>query len=159
MQHRIRQAMFLAFALCFPLTGCGLNQQTKLLGRWYNSQISIRFVENNMVVYNSRTTGLVRGRYQFTPTTQAVANDTPKKNLTLWLPQTGRILVLDYELKYLGDDRLQLTRLPAEWANSQQPSSSPSRAIVLKRALPEEEGSNGFDKKHPIAEATPHTGS
>src|SRR5688500_11024633 len=105
-----RHAPLVLCMACFFVAGCGKSSQ--VTGRWFNKDVSLRFRENGTAVYNSRATGLVEGRYQYDPAPLPPTGTEPVKNLTVWLPQPGRTLALNFELKRLGSDRIQLKPIP-----------------------------------------------
>jgi hypothetical protein len=111
MQPRFTKHLAIIFTLpCLCLTGCGFGS-SGLTGRWFNKDVSVRFLENGTVLYNSRSTGVVEGQYQYDSRQPLPTGTQPVKNLTLWLPQPGRVLVLDFELRLLGNERLQLKQI------------------------------------------------
>ncbi len=138
---------------CLCVTGCG--QSSNLTGRWFNNDVSIRFRENGTALYNSKATGLVEGRYQYNPKPIAQSGMEPVKNLTVWLPQSGRTLVLNFQLSLLGSDRIQLKPISEAANRSRSRNPSPVVGVVLKRALNESQHSDGLDETPPLASATP----
>jgi hypothetical protein len=143
--------------VCVLVTGCGKSSQ--VTGRWFNKDVSIRFRENGTAVYNSKATGLVEGRYQYDPSPLPPTATEPVKNLTVWLPQPGRTLALNFELKMLGSDRIQLKPISDGPRTSQRRDTSPLVGVVLKRALDESQPSDSLDETPPLASATPGQGS
>jgi hypothetical protein len=138
------------------VTGCGKTSQ--VTGRWFNKDVSIRFRENGTAVYNSKATGLVEGRYQYNPAPLVQTGTEPVKNLTVWLPQPGRTLALNFELKMLGSNRIQLKPIPDGPAASRRREERPLVGVVLKRASEEGQHSDGLDETPPLASATPGQG-
>lgn len=152
-----RRIALLSCLACVFATGCGKSSQ--VTGRWFNKDVSIRFRENGTAVYNSRATGLVEGRYQYDPSPLPPTATEPVKNLTVWLPQPGRTLALNFELKMLGADRIQLKPISEARASSRRRDSSPIVGVVLKRATDESQNSDGLDETPPLASATPGQGT
>lgn len=123
------------------------------MGRWYSKDLSIRFRPNGTVLYNSRSTGLVEGQYQYKPTSANFASTKAQKNLTVWLPQPGRTVVLTFELRPLGNDRIQLKQIRER--NTSQENSNLTVGMVLHRAEDQSTNSNGLEAKAPLVSATP----
>ncbi len=146
--------LFLALASSSFL-GCGLARPSKLLGRWYNGDVSIRFRENGSVLYNSQNTGLVEGIYRYDSSALPIASTKPVKNLTLWLPQPGTTLVLDFELRYLGDQRIQIRPIFEKSDAPQDPAALAALGVILKKAASDAPNTDGLDTAPPIASANP----
>ncbi len=145
---------------CLGFAGCGLSHAEKLLGRWSNKDVSMRFRENGTVLYNSRITGLVEGRYRFDPKQPSLANTKPVKNLTLWLPQPKGTQIVNFEVRLLGSDRLQIRPIPPTSAKTRNLDSTRTVAAVLKRAAQDEQNAgdaaqDGFDETPPLVSASP----
>lgn len=149
--QKIFSVLFLGL-LCVSVSGCG--KEAGLMGRWYNKDLSIRFRSNGTVLYNSRSTGLVEGQYQYEPTLAQYASTNSQKNLTIWLPQPANTLVLDFELRELGNDRIQLKPI-RETQNSQSLSNTPV-GMVLKRAEDQSSNTNDLESKPPLVSASPN---
>ena len=156
MPLRLSRWIVLIFALgSCSLPGCGWDRQSKLMGRWYNGDVSIRFRENGSVLYNSLGTGLVEGIYRYDHTALPISSIKPVKNLTVWLPQPGKTLELDFELRYLGESRIQLRPLPKNSGGDANSQSLAVLGVILKKSPPEASDADGWDKAPPIASANP----
>ncbi len=156
MPVRLSRWIVLVFALgSCSLPGCGLDRQSKLMGRWYNGDVSIRFRENGSVLYNSLGTGLVEGIYRYDNSALPISSVKPVKNLTVWLPQLGKTLVLDFELRYLGESRIQLRPIPKDSRAASNSNSLADLGVILKKAAPGASDSDGLDTAPPIASANP----
>lgn len=127
----------LAIVSCGLLSSCTTTPQSKLHGRWFNSELSIRFRTDGTVIFNSER-GLATGRYFFNGEVRPEANEEPVTNLTMDLQRNGEVFRVNYELQFLGSNRLRITP-----ANPNEPSGSdlPS-VVILKRA--ENEDVNGL---------------
>ena len=152
---RSRLIILLLAIASSSLLGCGLARQSKLLGRWYNGDVSIRFRENGSLLYNSLGTGLVEGIYRYDHTTLPISSIKPVKNLTVWLPQPGKTLVLDFELRHLGDQRIQLRPIRQKTATAQNSNAVANLGVILKKSALEASDSDGLDTAPPIASANP----
>jgi hypothetical protein len=150
-----RVSLLMCLASVF-VTGCG--KSSPVAGRWFNKDVSIRFREDGTAIYNSRATGLVEGRYQYDPAPLPPTATEPVKNLTVWLPQPGRTLALNFELKKLGSDRIQLKPISDAPRNPQRRDPSPVVGVVLKRATDESQHSDNLDETPPLVSATPGQG-
>lgn len=102
------------------LCGCYQTPQQRLIGRWYNAEMSLRFQPDGIVVFNS-SEGLSRGRYEFVPTPAALGAQSGEENLVIDLSRNGRRVRLCFEAVFLAHDRLRLhdhtpraTSLPSE---------------------------------------------
>jgi hypothetical protein len=108
------------------------------------------------VLYNSKLTGLVEGRYQYDPKLIPAAGTVPVKNLTVWLPQPGQTMVLDFELRFLGGDRIHLKRVPKTPPSTTETADlSQTFGTILKRSTDGGESSNGLDDTPPLVSASP----
>ncbi len=126
------------------LSGCG--PQSDLHGRWFNGDLSLRFLPDGHVVMNSRTTGLVRGVYVYEPLpTSALASTDLQPNLQLYFADRQ----INLQAVHVGSQRLNITEV---FANAPR---NPLRAKqILKKAPPEEERSMQLEERRPLASAT-----
>ncbi len=130
-----------------------MSKRQKLMGRWFNNGISIRFRPNGTVLYNSRATGLVEGQYHYDPQYQPISQAKAVKNLTVWLPRPGKTLVLEFELRYLGESEIQLRRIPKPRKSRQPLDFSETMAVILSRAPSDDKDSDQLAETEPIASA------
>jgi hypothetical protein len=92
------------------LVGCQQTPQQKLVGRWYNGDMSVRFREDGRVSLFSRS-GHVEGRYQFAGTNTSTVGSAAAQNLVMDVVRNGRIVRMMFDADFLGDDRLRLSDL------------------------------------------------
>lgn len=114
------------------LCGCYQSPQQRLHGRWYNSEMSLRFQPDGRVVYNSQT-GLSRGRYFFALDWQPTAGDQATRPLILDIVRNGRRQQLAFEATFLANDRLRLQESPRP-ATGVRPTESIREFVVLRKA-------------------------
>lgn len=120
MRGRRSQQIGLMLGGVLLLCGCYQTPQQRLIGRWYNAEMSLRFQPDGIVVFNS-SEGLSRGRYEFVPTPAALGAQSGEENLVIDLSRNGRRVRLYFEAVFLAHDRLRLhdhtpraTSLPSE---------------------------------------------
>jgi hypothetical protein len=128
--------------------GCTLDPETALHGRWYNDDVSVRFEPDGRLVYNSRSTGLVRGAYRFDPTRQSLATTEQTPNLVLYFPNSQR----RFAAEILTSERLQLTSLDSRRNRRDRFATRPS--AILKKAAAEESRSDRLAPANPLAAAS-----
>lgn len=122
-----------AAALLLSLSACGLTPEQKLLGRWYNGTMSIRFREDGGVVLNTPT-GLGIGRYVFHPGVPTATSGALEPNVTVDLVRNNARTQIDFHVEFLNGDRLRLTNLSAEVPIRNRRAGVPREFAVLKRA-------------------------
>ena len=128
----VRQCQWLIMAAVGLATaGCYQTPQQKLVGRWYNAEMSIRFQEDGSVRYNSAA-GLSRGRYEFVPTPMAPGSQSGTPNLIVEVNRPGQRVRYHFEAVFLAHDRLRLHDLSPHSSN--QTNESIHQFAVLKRA-------------------------
>ena len=135
--HIRPQAQFWKFScavlLALSLTsGCAKSPDELLIGRWYSSEMTIRFRPDSGVIWNSKA-GLALGRYEFDSHVLSKASTEPAPNLLLDVIRRNERAKFRFEAKLLGKDRLQLKYVPI-LAVGEVSDSSAIRAIVLRRA-------------------------
>ena len=126
---RVLRTLFLATIVC-SLSSCAKSPQESLVGRWYNSDMMIRFREDGSVLYNSRA-GRAVGRYVYDGAARQLSKDDTPYNVTLDVLMNNRRVQLDLRVEFLGNDRLQLQELTIR-----SPGNDPvnvSRSGILKR--------------------------
>lgn len=126
------------WGLICATSGCSTTPQSELHGRWFNSEMSIRFRTDGTVIFNS-TQGLATGRYFFDGEQRPEASEEPVPNLTMDLQRNGEVFRVLYELEFLGSRRLRIT--PVESLGRGRPSDNITPIVILKRA--ENEDVNG----------------
>lgn len=104
-----RYREWVSLLILLVLAGCQQSPQQKLIGRWYNDDMSIRFREDGRVFLNSRS-GRVEGRYEYTGT-QASSAQSASQNLVLDVIRDGQQRRLYFDADFLGVDRLRLSDL------------------------------------------------
>ncbi len=128
---RSASSALLAVLSCSLLSSCLTTPQEKLHGRWFNSDMSIRFRTDGTVIFNS-TQGLATGRYFFNGEVRPESSEQPLPNLTMDLERNGEVLRVNYELQFLGSERLRIQ--PVESLERGLPSDSIMPVVILKRA-------------------------
>ncbi|MBC8290745.1 MAG: hypothetical protein H8E37_10560 [Planctomycetes bacterium] len=115
---------------CLFLCSCMETSQEKLVGRWFNGTNSVRFTAEGHVRWNSRQ-GSAQGIFAFDGSKRRTSSNVPVRNLSLDLVRRDESLQPEFELQFLGSDRVRLT-----------PVSGPEesrRPLILKRAGEEDE--------------------
>lgn len=113
------------------LASCMQTPHEKLVGRWFNRDMSIRFRDDGTVTFNSGA-GLAVGRYYYNGVEGNASNEIPTRNLTLDLLRNNRHVRIDMVVEFLGQDRLRLLEVRAK--NAPAVPSSRQQMVVLKRA-------------------------
>lgn len=140
MRTAIRRLTLASLALLpLALTSCIESKQELLIGRWFNRTNSVRFEQNGALVWNA-TTGYGVGTYHFDGNVQRAKSDEPAKNLTVSMVRSGRELFGEYEVSYIGNDRLRLTQTNRRSRGRTTDTAAP--IIILKRAMNETDGAN-----------------
>jgi hypothetical protein len=122
----------LAVLCCCWLSSCSATPTEHLQDRWYNEALSLRFRPDGSLIYNSTDTGLTTGRYHFSGEMPPDACDEPVANLTLDLVRGNRVVRSQFEVQFLGTERIRIRpvagpgRVPLRQAGS--------GIVVLKRA-------------------------
>lgn len=93
--------------LAVTCCSCMETPQERLIGRWFNSQNSIRFNDDGTLVWNARTRRAY-GKYWYTGESRASSTNQVQPNLTLQLVTPDGELVSQYELQLLGVDKMRL---------------------------------------------------
>jgi hypothetical protein len=118
--------VLLAFAPLL-LASCIESPREKLIGRWFNRSNSIRFEANGAIDWNS-TAGRGKGVYYLDTAAVRSKPNVPIKNLTVKMQQGDSTIYGEYEVHYMGHDRIRLTRLDGEQA------AGNASLTILKRA-------------------------
>ncbi len=113
--------------LIMSLSGCQQTPQQKLMGRWYNEEMSIRFRPDGRVSLFSRS-GRVEGRYVFTelPSNSAL---NQSENLVLDVIRDGKLRRMVFDADFLGVDRLRLSDLTPK----SRPTTDPAPEFAILR--------------------------
>lgn len=93
--------------LAVTCCSCMETPQEKLIGRWFNSQNSIRFKEDGTLVWNGRARQAY-GKYWYTGDSRPSATNQVQANMTVQLVTSDGELVSQYELQFLGVDKLRM---------------------------------------------------
>lgn len=109
MTSQPNRRLFASILCLLAVTCCSCMEtpQERLIGRWFNSQNSIRFKDDGTLVWNARTRRAY-GRYWYTGEARATATNQSQPNLTLQLVTAENEIVSKYELQFLGGDKLRL---------------------------------------------------
>jgi hypothetical protein len=138
MKIAIRSWSMLTLALLpLLLTSCVESKSEMLIGRWFNRSNSIRFNSDSTLEWNA-TGGRATGRFYFDAKVKRVKQDVPVKNLTVSMTRRGQSIFGEFEMQYIGRDRMRLTRMNR--VNRGRPQDSVPAVIVLKRAEAEDDG-------------------
>jgi hypothetical protein len=118
-------------AVCGFASGCELDPEQKLIGRWYNSDMSIRFRPDGGVIFNTPA-GRAVGRYYYDGSFRPVSSGHVRENLVLDVVRNGERLRLGFEVEVIAANRLRIYDLN----NRVRPGERPDRvsSMVLKRA-------------------------
>lgn len=117
------------------LSGCQQSLDQKLIGRWYNGTMSIRFREDGGVVLNTPT-GRGVGRYVFNPGVPMSANSL-EPNITVDMVRNNTRSQIEFHVEFLNGDRLRLVNLSAEVPVRNRRAGVPREFAILKRAVEE----------------------
>jgi len=129
----VRPSWLLWCAVCLTLlSGCQLTREQQLIGRWYNSEMSIRFRPDGGVIYNSPA-GKAIGVYYFTGTARPIATTHTQENLVLDVVRNGQRLRMGFEAELISADRLRLYDLTTRPRISNE-AGTVENTVVLKRA-------------------------
>ena len=113
-------------------SGCAKSADELLIGRWYSRDMTIRFREDSAVIWNSPS-GLALGRYEFSGKKRGVGSDKLSPNLFVDVIRNDQRRQYQFEITFLGNDRLQFEMIPTNYdPNSPEPASR--SGYVLKRA-------------------------
>ena len=118
-------SIIIVAALAVSLCSCVETSQEKLIGRWFNSTNSIRFTAEGGVRWNSRR-GIAQGNYLYDGSKRRTSSSVPVHNLSLDLIRNGQSLQPEFELQFVGNDRVRLTLVSG--------STDSRRPLVLTRA-------------------------
>ncbi|WP_166829199.1 hypothetical protein [Thalassoroseus pseudoceratinae] len=142
--HRSAFMLLLFVVSIGGLSGCGV--ESDLHGRWFNGEMSIRFLPNGHVLMNSRVTGLVRGVYVYERIpASAAASTNLRPNLQLYFADRQ----MNLQAVHIGSQRLSVTEVHT---NSQR---DPLRSkYILKKAPPEDERSMRLEQRRSLASAS-----
>lgn len=116
--------------MLLSLAGCQQTPQQKLIGRWYNDEMSIRFRPDGRVLLFSRN-GRVEGRYVFAEAQSSNAL-IKSENLVLEVIGNGKPRRMTFDADFLGEDRLRLSDLSPQARRSADPA--PEFAILRRAA-------------------------
>ncbi len=125
--NQSRGRMF-GLLLVLVLTGCQQSPQQKLIGRWYNDEMSIRFRADGRVLLFSRS-GRAEGRYVFAET-QSNNALSKAENLVLDVIRDGKPRRMIFDADFLGVDRLRLSDLTPQARRTTDPA--PEFAILRR---------------------------
>jgi len=133
--HTIRfpfQAV-VATLLLLSMTSCNWEPRQKLIGRWYSSDVSIRFREDGSVYFNSPA-GLGVGRFHFDETVRSASTQDHTPNLVLDLIRKQNRIQLRFNVQIMSPERIRLTEIlpPAPGQSTAEPVIG--RLKLLKRA-------------------------
>ncbi len=105
---RYRRLLLPLFSLlAVTCCSCMETPQERLIGRWFNSQNSIRFKNDGTLVWNARALQAY-GRYWYTGESRPATTNRPQTNLTVQLISSDEQIVATYELQFLGGDKIRL---------------------------------------------------
>lgn len=123
----------IAVALLTSTLGCQMSAEQQLIGRWYNSNLSLRFGRDGSVVYNSAA-GLARGRYVFSGDVSHSLARPRQPNLELDVVRNGRRERLAFAASLMSDNRLGLYDLTAKLNPASSTDTTPQFALLRRAA-------------------------
>lgn len=118
----------LCAVMMLGVSGCSRTPQEALVGRWYNSEMSMRFQPNGAVVWNTPQ-GLAQGRYSFVGNVPRWATDNTSARVRLEVVRNNETVNSELDLQFVGADRLRIK--PTETTRSR---SAARTQAVLRRA-------------------------
>ncbi len=116
--------------LAVTCCSCMETPQERLIGRWFNSQNSIRFKDDGTLVWNARRRQAY-GKYWYTGEARPSTTNQAQPNLTIQLVTSDGDNVVQYEMEYLGGDRMRLQPVNRE-------NETIRGLFVLKKAGPDD---------------------
>lgn len=129
----VRMSGWLSCAvLMLSLTGCQQTPQQKLIGRWYNDEMSLRFRADGRVLLFSRS-GRAEGRYVFAET-QSNSAQSVSENLVMDVIRDGKARRMVFDADFLGTDRLRLSDLTPKSRRTFDPA--PEFAVLRRSVEP-----------------------
>jgi|GEM_PF-5631111 len=114
------------------LAGCYQSPRQKLMGRWYNADMSLRFRPDGVVLFNNLD-GMARGRYFFTEDPQQVGESQGQRNLVLDVVRNGARQQYSFDATFLSDDRLRL--LEVSMTAVDRPTDAIRQFALLRKAV------------------------
>lgn len=114
------------------LCGCYQSPRQKLMGRWYNADMSLRFRPDGIVLFNNLD-GMARGRYFFTEERQASEPSPGQRNLVVDVVRNGKRQQYSFDATFLSDDRLRLIEVPLTTAD--RPTDAIRQFALLRKAV------------------------
>lgn len=93
--------------LVVTVSGCNKTPQEAVLGRWYNSEMSLRFRANGTVIWNTRQ-GMAQGRYVFVGSVPRWATEGSAVQVRLDVVRSGEAIHPTLDLQFVGADRLKI---------------------------------------------------
>jgi hypothetical protein len=126
-RHSLLSVMVCLITLC----GCYQTPQQKLLGRWYNGEMSLRFQPDGTAVYNS-VQGKSFGRYVFEPPRLVTGSQAGQPNLVVDLATTDGKHRYQFEAVFIAQDRLRLHDLTPKVIDT--PTAAVPQFVLLRRA-------------------------
>jgi len=124
---------WLTLLMLLPASSCTQSPQEKLLGRWYASNMSLRFREDGSVVYNSPV-GLAMGRYFFDPTPKPISSRGQYQNLLLDVVRHNEHVQIPFELEMLSQSRIRLVEIQPVAENREGTLGRNRKFVILVRA-------------------------
>jgi hypothetical protein len=152
MRTAIQKLSMMTLALLpLLLTSCVESEKEMLIGRWFNRSNSIRFESTGALTWNA-TVGRAVGQFQYAENVKRTKQDVPVKNLTIRMIRGGVEFYGEYELSYIGRDRMRLTQVNRR--SQGRASDIVPSVMVLKRAENETDGASKSAPVVPQATAT-----
>lgn len=126
---RIRTILFCGLlGATLVQSGCAKSPSDLLIGRWFSDEMTIRFREDNSVIWNSRR-GLAKGRYEFSGKTRGIQNEELKPNLFMDIIVNDEREQMRFEVTFIGQDRLKV-----DWVANDSTERQYSQSLLMKRA-------------------------
>ncbi|MBI1348149.1 hypothetical protein GC163_17885 [bacterium] len=122
----------LLVCLALASTGCYQSPRQKLMGRWYNGDMSLRFRPDGIVLFNNLD-GMASGRYFFTEDRPSGGSAGVRQNLLLDVVRNGKRQHYAFDATFLADDRLRLVEVPLQ-AVTERPTDEIRQFALLRKA-------------------------
>lgn len=124
-------ALFCGFVMTFcTQSGCAKSPGELIIGRWYSGEMTIRFREDNAVIWNSPQ-GLALGRFDFSGSVHKLQSKDKVPNLLVDVIRNDERQQFHFDISFLGHDRLRMQLIrPGISSDEEQIGQS----LVLRRA-------------------------
>lgn len=124
----LRRLLLPLLLLLATIAGCQREEKELIVGRWSHKRLSLIIEEGGRVFYRTEDDHAV-GIWQYNATMNPPV-------LTLKMISDYRpdeVMMVYYEVEFLVDDRIRITRFNPENHTSAKPGEIPDRFVILKR--------------------------